>query len=78
MFFPTLLPAIEYRPRECQSGTPSEMPIPAGKVTDLKAAVYEQVELGLVLKVEGAQGGCRIQAVQPVLFGEEARFPVIT
>lgn len=39
------------------------MAIPAGKVADLKTTVYEQVELGFVLQVEGAQGDCRIQAV---------------
>ena len=52
------------------------MAIPAGKVADLKTTVYEQVELGLVLQVEGTQGSCGIQAVQSVLLGKKARLAV--
>ena len=48
-FLQALLPAVENGPRDCHPCTQPEMPLPAGKVTDLKTAVYEQVELGLVL-----------------------------
>ena len=62
-FLQALLPAVENGPRECHPCTQPEMAILAGKVADLETAVYEQVELGFVLQVEGAQGDCRIQAV---------------
>ena len=52
------------------------MAIPSGKISDLKATVYEQVELGLVLQIEGVQGSYGIQAVQSVLLGKKARLPV--
>ena len=51
--FPTFLPAIEDRPGEYNSGTPSEMPVPTGKITRLHTAIHEQIQTGFVLQVEG-------------------------
>lgn len=48
------------------------MPVPSGKVAGLKTAVYEQVESGLVLQVERAQGYRHVQAVQAILFDKKA------
>ena len=69
---PALLPAVEERPRKCQSCAPAEMPVPLREAARLYASVHKQVQPRLVLQVERTQLCRRVQAVQPVLFREKA------